>query len=157
MVEPGVTSYLNTVIFCLLAKFVTLLIAVALLFVPNCPFKYFLLSIEIGLLAIIINSFISISVNNAASAKQLSLFLTTPFHIITCPDYFVQSYDGVNVTCLNEYTTPDSKKTYVFGSSPINLVDVIPDDSTMIVDVCNKLIPHTDVAWTDLSGKCQTI
>lgn len=157
MSDTDVTSYLNTVILCLLAKFITLVIMAILLFIPNCPYKYFLLTMEIGLVVIVTAALLSITMTQTTNNKELSMFLSSPFTLRSCPDYFVHASNGVNTTCLNQYTTPDSKHTYTFGSAPINLVDVIPDDSTMISDVCSAMVAFTNVAWTDITGKCASI
>lgn len=157
MVDSDVTSYLNTVILCLLAKFLTLVIMAILLFIPRCPYKYFLLTMEIGLVTIVMVSLFNISATETKNKKELNAFLSSPFTIRACPNYFVHESDGVETVCLNEYTTPDSKRTYTFGSSPINLVDVIPNDSTMIADICKTMVSYANVAWTDITGKCALV
>lgn len=157
MVDANITSYLNSVIFCLMAKCISLFIIALVLFIPNCPYKYFLLTLELGLMVIISVSLFAISQNNKDSEKTLQNFLSTPPDVTTCPDYFVQSSDGVNTTCLNKFTTADAKLTYTFGSQNINLADIVPNDKTKIADVCNTIKQYTNIGWSDLRGQCEVL
>lgn len=150
--------YLNTLIFCLVAKSITVLILVALVFQPVRKFAYLILTIELGLVAIVIYSLYSMKQYENQMKQQYDNIMNAPLSIDSCPDYFVKDIQNDQTICNNSYTTPDGKYSYVFGDSATNIVNIdktFGADSSY-TDACGKMNtpPLTGFAWTDLSSKC---
>ena len=150
--------YLNTLIFCLVAKSITVLILVSLVFKPVRKFSYLILTIELGLVAIIIYSLYSMKKYENQMKTQYDNIMNAPLSINSCPDYFVKDVQNDQTICNNSYTTPDGKFTYTFGDSTTNTVNIDTTFGTdsSYTDACGKVntLPFTGFAWTDLSSKC---
>ena len=158
----AVTSYLNTLIFCIIAKAVTLVLLILLLFDIGWAFSYLILTLEIGLVAIIVWTLYSVYKVQAAIDAAAAAAATAPAMLDTCPDYFVRTIDATtkDTICVPTYVTPDKKNTFQFTS---NGTTVIPnqDLTTMATGVktmsslCTaQQSTANNFSWTDLKARC---
>lgn len=160
--QAGVTNYLNTLIFCIVAKGVTVLMLVFLLFKWGQRLAYLILTVEICLIIIIIYSLWRISDYEKRARKDRADNLKAVAQINSCPDYFtknesVANADGsVSTVCNKNYNTPDAKFSYSFAGDDINLSDTLQHFPTLDV-FCNSIASdekYSHIAWTDAKSKC---
>jgi hypothetical protein len=163
--NTGVTSYLNTLIFCIVAKAVTIFLLGLLLFDVGKRMAYLILTVEIGLIAIIIYALVSINKYDNEMKKSRDAFMKAKPNIRVCPDYFTKyvsnSTDPLEETpvtlCKGEYTTPDENRryTYKFDTSDINIENDFGDTMEKVCDtVLSTSGPYASIAWTDLKARC---
>lgn len=160
----GIANYLNTLIFCIVAKAVTVLLLVLLLFEKVRKYSYLILTVEVCLVAIIIISLVRISSYEKKKAKEAENTLTQKVAVTSCPDYFVKSVNEESDTiCLKDYTTPDGRYTYNFtgftSSNNINLDKNFEkqDLKALCTLMSDTNYPYKNIAWTDIKGKCEWI
>ena len=160
--DGGVRNYLNTLIFCIVAKGITVLLLIALFFEPVQLFAYFVITIEVFLIVIVILSLISISKYEKQKRKAMENAQKDKANIQSCPDYYVRGIDEEHrLVCKNIYNTPDGRYTYEIGHNND------PQTKTMVIDnelmrkknvtyeeVCNMYNTDRTVPWTDLRAKC---
>lgn len=180
--SSGIQNYLNTLIFCVVAKTITVLVLGLLVFKAVRKYVIFLLTIEVGLVFIVIYSMIKIARYDKRMSVEAEKIRLSSINSISCPDYYVRgpSEKDPSVTvCKNEYATPDQRSVYKFqfetstaGESNIDL-NLIPIDDLFrkqtLEDAC-KLVSNStietasgiksvyeQVPWTDLHPKCSII
>lgn len=165
MAQTGVQNYLNTLIFCVVAKTISILVLGSLVFKQVRPYVMFLLTIELGLVVVIVYSMWKISSYEKRMAKAADEIRQSSLMAVSCPDYYTRDVDDeqVNNVCTNGYTTPDGTFTYKFVGD--KAIDSIPIDNmfrkTILKDACKMVIHDTDVystiPWSDLKPKCDAI
>lgn len=159
--NTGVQNYLNTLIFCVVAKTVTVFVLGALFLHAVRPYAIFLLTIELGLVVIVIWSLIKIRNYDKRMAKEAEEIINSAVNSVSCPDYYVRSVDeeDIGTVCLNGYTTPDEKYEYKFkGDASIDAIHIDQmflkqnlGGACAIVDANSSL---TSIPWTDIRSKC---
>lgn len=157
----GMVNYLNTLIFCIIAKAITVFLLVSLLFDPVRKYAYLILTVEVCLVLIISISLYRIISYEKKKAQAAEVAISAKVNITTCPDYFVKSYSKDNSMCQKSYTTPDKKLTYTFtgftGSNMINLDTEFKDKDMKQVCTIMSNPTYRDIAWTDIKGRCAWI
>ena len=157
----GMVNYLNTLIFCIIAKAITVFLLVSLLFDPVRKYAYLILTVEVCLVVIIITSLYRITQYEKKKALEAEKTFSAKVVLTTCPDYFVKSSQSNNIVCEKTYTTPDGKYTYEFigytSSNKINLDKDFKDKD--LRGLCNTMASsnYANIAWTDIKGKCAWI
>jgi hypothetical protein len=157
----AITNYINTLIFCIVAKVVTLLLLVLLLFDAAWNFSYLILTLEVGLIAIIAYTLYKVYAYQKAIDKAAAEAATAPPLLNSCPDYFLMSVQDEtgNRVCSSTYTTGDGKNTYQFTSAG---VDVPSQDMSRMTDATKAMSALCSAqqntisgfAWTDLKSRC---
>jgi hypothetical protein len=165
MNNSGVQNYLNTLIFCVVAKTITVLVLGLLVFPAVRRYAMFLLTIEVGLVLIIFHAMWKISSYDKRMAKEAEQIRTSSMNAVSCPDYYTRGVDeeNVNVICTNKYATPDGRLEYKFKTDAS--IDVIPIDDIFrkktLEDACKLVVTDTDmynsIPWTDIKSKCDVI
>lgn len=170
--ENKFSNYINTLIFTVIAKGISVILLGILIFDPVKPYIVGILTLEIGLLFIIFWSLYSIHQLNISIAKKKNEMMNSKIVNVPCPDYFVRDIDNDNnLICKNDYTTPDGKITYSFKvlndgtdeeTQYNNSIDTIPVESLLenkkFQDVCdtyfneNSIYEH--IPWTGVKPKC---
>lgn len=158
MSSQGVQNYLNTLIFCVVAKAITIFILAFMVNEKVRYFAFFLLTVEVGLIIIIVAALIIISSYDKKMTEQKDKFNKSKFSAITCPDYYIQtSQDGLRY-CEDSYTTPDKKYTYIFNLTSDGYLSKIPLEtdfqSKNIEEICDKLQSYSNLSWTSVKSKC---
>lgn len=159
--SPSVTSYINTLVFCIIAKFVSIVLLIMLFTVPNLmSFSYLIVTIELGLVFIIVNALISIQKYVKKREEVSRKNLENVIQLSLCPDYFTKSYtDSDGVICSSHYITPDKRYKYYIGSATNR--DVFLDkefNNKKVHDVCNIVREeYNAIPWTDLKSKCENV
>lgn len=161
--NTGIQNYLNTLIFCIVAKAVTIIMLGILFTEGGKRFIWLILTVEGALIAIIITALVYIVEYEKNKSKEMDNFLKSKAIIKTCPDYFVRAVDkDENTICENSYTTPDNKYKYSFPDVPtFKLQDVFPSGITNS-EACLRVADNAktpnfnNASWTDLKGKCST-
>lgn len=165
MNNTGVQNYLNTLIFCVVAKTITILVLGLLVFESVRKYVMFLLTIELGLVVIVIYALYKMAKYDKRMAKEAQQIRLSAMTAVSCPDYFTRGVNEENDgnVCLNEYKTPDGRFIYKYkGDSKI---DKIPIDSMFrkktLEDACkmvmNDSAVYKSIPWTDLKSKCDVI
>ena len=127
-------NYVNTIIFCLILKIISIIVLGLVLFDFAHPMIiYFLITIEIGIIAVIAISLYSISKYEKRMAEESKNILKSRIDLVMCPDYFTRGNQDV---CINSYTTGDGRFTYTIeGSSNVSLVDYT---NKKVDEVCKR-------------------
>jgi hypothetical protein len=175
MGKSGVQNYLNTIIFCIVAKTITVFILAFLVNEKVRWFSFFLLTIEVGLIVVIITSLITIARYDKRMGKMANDLRTSVLTNIDCPDYYVRgiSPTSSNVECRDGFTTPDNRFTYSFTNSNIfpDRTDRYASIRTIDLDAnfnnksfttaCDTLtgsnVGYSNISWTDLRSKCEWV
>ena len=167
------SSYLNTLIFCIIAKAVTVgLLVVLLLPVKGIAnWAYLILTIEIGLLFVIVFTLYKVSVYESSLNALKTSAGSQPAVLDVCPDYFIKNVTSEDTQCLSQYTTADQRYQYKFTESssggnipPIDLTGILATPTAScggfspktMNDVCTATAgaQYANVSWTDLKSKC---
>lgn len=110
MVELRNQSYLNTLIFTIIAEGITVLVIGLLAIPPIRAFTPFLLTLEIGMIIVILWTIYAINRYHKVMAKQFKVLKNTFVSNVPCPDYYVRdSDDDGNLVCKNDYTSPNGR------------------------------------------------
>ena len=161
--SDAISNYLNTLIFCIIAKAVTLLLLILLLFDIGMTFSYAIITVEIGLVAIIAYTLYKVYAFQAAIDAAAAAASTAPPFLNTCPDYFVRSIqpETGDQVCSSKYTTSDGKKTYEFTTGVGGAAIADQDMSAMMQGnkamstLCNaQQNAVSGFSWTDLKSRC---
>lgn len=159
----GVQNYLNTLIFCVVAKTVTVVLLSLMVFEKVRYFAFLLLTVELGLIIIIISALIVISSYNTKVTKMQESYGKSKFAALACPDYYMRNIENDETYCEDTYKTPDNKFIYKFSESMStpeyrNYAKKIPIDSTKTVDeLCQKIATapeFKEFSWTSIKSKC---
>lgn len=157
--DGGVQNYLNTLIFCIVAKAITIIL-LALLFTDlGASLAYMILTIEIGLVVIIFVALVQIQAYEKKKLKDVEASLTAKSAITSCPDYYIRGVTDENtILCTNTYETPDGAYKYEFATEPFSIDTVFKDmtnaDACSRVTQSNSTPNFTQSAWTDLKERC---
>lgn len=159
----AVTGYLNTLIFCIIAKALTLFLLVMLLFDIGWTFRWLILTIELGLVTVIAWTLYKVYEFQKNIDAIAAAAATAPPLVDTCPDYFVKtaSAESNDMVCKSTYTTTDSKNTYVFNGAD-GTTAVPQQDLTQMASgvktfaaLCTAQQNNiTGFSWTDVKGRC---
>lgn len=160
------SSYINTLIFCVVCKVVMLVLLVTLITDVGWSFSYLILTVEIALVAIIAYTLYKIYAYQKEIDAAAQASTTAPSLLSTCPDYFVMSTtdESGDTICNSTYTTPDGKLTYIFNQSAtganidqLNLTSILSNNKTM-QSLCNSTTtPPMTYSWTDITSRCGTL
>lgn len=158
----GIENYLNTLIFTIVAKAITIILLVLVFTKVGQLVAWLLITIELGMIFIIIVALYNIVNYEKNMKKQLDDFLKANVTNPTCPDYHTVLVDQESTSCLNTYDAPD-KSTYTFQSKTFALEPLYKDEKKKELpfnEVCANLKSNyainnlNKVAWTDLKEKC---
>jgi len=168
MVEMRNQSYLNTLIFTIIAEGITVLVIGILAIQAVRPFAAFLITLEIGLIVVILWTLYAIHRYHKRMAKQFKLLRNKHVLNVPCPDYYVRdSDDNGNLVCKNDYTSPNGRLKIKFmpnGDDPsanesideIKVQNVFEDRT--LQDVCQKELSSEGVfgkiPWSSMKPNC---
>jgi len=165
--ESWTEKYMNTLWFTTIFKAVTVIILMLLVFPFTKPYFPLLLTIEVGLVIIIVWALVRIMLIKNNMNKQYKTIQETVMTNASCPDYFTRgSNDKSETLCFNKYVTPDSRKIYYFmdpssSKKAIDLNSEINIDklfSDRFQNVCaGPLSSHPmykRIPWTDVKPLC---
>lgn len=155
-VKSGVQNYINTIIFCVVMKIVSIIVlGMIMLNKMSDSIVYLLSTIEIGIVFIVIASLYSISSYEKRIAEEARNLLKSKINVISCPDFYTRDEDGV---CVNNYTTADGKIEYrINDAPPVVLSDYMNKDIGTICSTYNTGFGPSSAPWTDISTKCDVI
>jgi hypothetical protein len=158
--DSTIKNYLNTLIFCILAKAVTIGLLVLLLFDFAWKISFLILTVEVGLVLIICVTLYQIYKFNKRLEKLKEETLNAKPILNSCPDYFTKAIGASNLTyCNNTYNTPDKRFEYNFlaGTTPIANIELssLTKHSLTMNDMCMSNTSRWEaVPWTDLKSRC---
>lgn len=166
----GVSNYLNTLIFALVAKTVTLILLVALFFKVMQPFMYFFLTVELGLIVIVTLTLYAIVKYDNRMTDEKKRISQSVISVSACPDFYEQVIvpsgpDAGNTVCTNKFQTSDNKYTYkyIYTDTQQTELDSINIDKLVvnkkITEACAAVnsAPYSQMPWTDLRAKCSVV
>lgn len=165
MGTTGVQNYLNTIIFCVIAKTVTVIVLAGLFFEPVRKYAVFLLTIEIGLVAIVLWALIKMKRYDEKMAKEAESIMNSAVKSLSCPDYYVRTVDSEDsIVCTNGYLTPDEKFEYAFkGDTSINSITIDEMFRNQTLEGACGIMNSSDnaqfaaIPWTDIKSKCASL
>lgn len=153
----NINNYLNTLIFCVISKMITILVLTFLLNEKVRYFSYLLLTVELGLVTIIVSAlYVLVSYDKKMSKKQ-DEYNKNILSNLSCPDYYVQTIDNNNIICTNVYITPDNKFKYEFNAGSNQTIQLESNfQKKSIEDICNDIqdSSYSNVSWTTLRPRC---
>lgn len=169
--------YINTLIFCIIAKFVTVATFLLLLWDKTNQYWIAISVVEFGLIAIIVLTLWKVHGMQKKLDDLQTASSTAPAEIDTCPDYFVKTVTSDDTTCNAVYDTPDGKYKYTFtqtggttiGDVSFNDLTTAPtgscDNSSAYVSqtmsqLCTNaqgLGSYPAMSWTDMKSKCGSL
>lgn len=159
--KSGVQNYVNTVIFCVVMKIVSIvLLGLILLNKVKESFIYFLITVELGIVVIVILSLVQISKYESRLASEAKNLLKSKINVISCPDFYTRNTDG---NCVNTYVTPDQKFEYKLTQGQnIVLNNYTNKDMEVICkqfnsDAFSAQASGQKMPWTDISSKCDIV
>ena len=164
MANSGMQNYVNTIIFCLILKILSIIVLGLVLFDFAHPMiMYFLITIEIGIITVIALALYSISSYEKRMVEEAKNLLKSRIDLMVCPDYFTRAEDDV---CLNSYTTGNGQFTYTIdNTSNVSLTNYTNQQVDKVCarftqDAFQNGIYMSDsnvFPWTYLSSKCDVI
>jgi len=168
MADVSIQNYLNTLIFVIIAKAISVALFVCIIFNWGWKLLYLISTIILGLICIIAYAMYNIyKIEKAVKKAQEDASKALPF-LNTCPDYYVRSNanvpsgDGVtsnvHIVCNNTYTGSDNRYTYIMGagagSSNIDLDAMTAQYKTMSELCSANANTYTNTSWTDFKARC---
>jgi hypothetical protein len=162
--NTGIQNYLNTLIFCIVANAVTIILLGVLFTDFGQTVAYLIITIEFGLITLIVVSLWQIYKYERDKKKELDDLKKAKVSINTCPDYYTRmvNEESRDVTCKNQYTTPDGNFEYTFATSEFPVDKVFTNN--VFSELCTRMkLDSTsgpnfnDTAWTDIKAKCISI
>lgn len=159
MGSTTVHNYLNTLIFCIIAKIISILLLIGLFFSKTMrTYAIAILTIEIGLLLIIIHSLYSVIAYNNMLKDRLDKANDVTYTVTNCPHYFVRevSSNGKSDQCLNTYKTPDGVYSFEFqrNKQAVENVSMTDMQGKKLSDICANITEYDGHPWTDLKTTC---
>jgi hypothetical protein len=164
MATAGIQNYVNTIIFCMVLKIISIIVLGLVLFDFAHPMIiYFLITIEIGIIAVIALALYNITTYEKRMAEESKNLLKSRIDLVVCPDYFSRSENDI---CVNSYTTGDGRYTYTIeNAGPVSLSNYI---NKPVDNVCTTFtnsayrngiyMPDSNIyPWTYLSSKCDVL
>jgi hypothetical protein len=152
----------NTLIFCIVAKAVTVGLLILLLFDIGKSFSYMILTLILGMMVIIFLSLYGIYKKKKKEEKLKKEAVKAKPVLNNCPDYFVKSTnEESDIICKSVYPSIENE-LYRFtevSTGPmvpdINLSRMISSSKTM-QEMCEKN-KYENISWTDLKARCQVL
>lgn len=174
--------YLNTMIFAILSGIVSLILLLALIYVPSVSkYAILILTVQVGLVATVVQAMVRIWWYWSKSmGVSDSLSTNKTLAVNFCPDYMLASNNdatkGGGTLCTNSYPANSTGKTFpVWTGTPVsgdpvapNTVDLSTLDGKPVADVCNAIISTAatpalmaagstaSVPWTELRSRCKS-
>lgn len=155
----GNNNYLNTLLFTVIAKGVSVLILGILVFDAVKPFTPLLLTIELGLFISIIWALYDIHLTNQQQQNAEKQLMASKITNASCPDYFVQgANEKGDQLCENNYITPNGKYNYKFTGidKPIDIDTLF--DNKKLGDICQTYFtsdgPFNKIPWSGMKPVC---
>lgn len=103
-------SYVNTLVFSIIAGLVSIALLVALIMSPAVgDYAYIVVTVEIGLVLIIVHALYRILSYESSMRRAASLTSKRQIIADTCPDYFTTGYDmNGSISCTNLFRGTDN-------------------------------------------------
>lgn len=162
--KSGVQNYVNTVIFCVVMKIISIIVlGLILLNKVSESTIFFFITIELGIVVVVIMALAGISNYEKRLAQESKNILKSKLNVISCPDYYTRNSDG---NCVNSFASADGKFEYTIRNGQnIMLSKYVNKDMDTICKAFNADVyaktPTGDssqlVPWTDISSKCDII
>ena len=165
MADDSINNYLNTLIFCIIAKAFTVGLLVLLITDLGWDFVFLIMTIEIGLVLIVFYALYTVYKIEKMLKKAKEDHEKEQPNISTCPDYYVRetikddsSANNGHIICKNVYDTSDKRYTYTFPmSDTIDLTSLTKPHKTWN-DMCNQnKTKYDNISWTDLKARCNIL
>lgn len=170
--------YINTMIFSIVSGVVSLIMLLALIFVPwVARYAILILTVQVALVAIVLAALIQIWWSGRQDLKDTNLSNQNALAVGFCPDYMVakaaDSSVGGGTTCDNKYAgtttkiwtgskdpkdppAPDTVQLSLLDQQPIGTVCQAANDKTQ-PPVSKLLTASTaSIPWTELRSRCTT-
>lgn len=128
----------------------------------NDSLVYFLITVEIGVVVIVVVALWNIAAYEKRIAKESKNLLKAKMNLLTCPDFHTQTENNL---CLSNYTTPDGRYTYSFAGSNVSLGNYLNKPVGDACQAMTKDVSYLDpqrgmiymYPWTDLASKCDVL
>jgi hypothetical protein len=148
--------YINTMVFTIIAGILSAALFVLLWMGSDMvrEFAHLIITIELGLLIIIISAVIRVYRYEKRLAQEQGNTLKNAIAVKLCPDYWTMHEKNGNRSCTNSYTTPDGASTYVFQGKS-NKLDLSVFDGSKVATVC-KAVAEQNSPWTDVRAACDS-
>lgn len=149
----NIENYINTMIFIVIAKGVTIGLLLLLLFKFGQDFSYIVVTVQLGILAIAIWAIVIVVKYNRRMKKLKEEMNKRQSSMDTCPIYFKRFVNSEDVVmCENSSTLGDQSTKFEFSSRPsINLTQTLKDRKTTDV-LCDA--DFSSYPWAEFKGKC---
>ena len=164
MADDSINNYLNTLIFCIIAKAVTIGLLVLLITDLGWDFVYLIMTIELGLILIVIYAMYTVYKIDKKIKEAKEKYASEKPKLDLCPDYFVRTVESESnnsnghTVCTNVYTSGNDRYTYTFPttSNKVDLTTLNANQKNM-QDLCtnvDKVFDPSGFSWTDLKARC---
>lgn len=171
---PVYSVYVNTMIFTIVSGVLSLILLLALVYVPTVgEYAVLILTVQFGLLAIIVQALVRLWWSQRKRDLEAETSVQNTLAVNFCPDYMVASVDGKNdVVCKNEYplVAGATNPTNIWTDSQGNAIATIPLSGLTgkpIADVCSAInsttptstlltVSTVNVPWVELRSRCST-
>jgi ABC-type multidrug transport system fused ATPase/permease subunit len=150
----NIENYLNTMIFIVIAKGITIALLLLLLFKLGQQMSYIIVSFQIGLLAIAIYAIVVIVKYNKRMNELKIEMGKEEAKLDTCPIYFKRHIVNDEVSCENESTLGDNytKISFPANVTLTNITSELKRAKTMDGLCANTTFPS--YPWAEFKGKC---
>lgn len=168
--------YLNTMVFAIISGIVSMLLLLALIYVPAVSqYGILILTVQIGLMAIVVQAIVRIWWNWSKSLASSDLSIKNTLAVGSCPDYMIAGANATNLgggtVCTNQYpkvgtTSPPAVWNGTTATPAPVTVNLSALNNKPIADVCKAINDPTatpallaqgstaTVPWTELRSRC---
>lgn len=163
--------YVGTMVFSIVAAVISVMLVVFMIYGPPeaRDYMYVVLTIEFGLLAVIVNSVAQIYMYERDMKKMTQDIASNLVVVDTCPDYYTRALgDDGRPSCSNVFVSPASRDVYELGVVAGSNAPFVANSGTIAIrdwtnkplsDVCGAFAPNKalyGVPWTELRAKCES-
>lgn len=175
---PVYLVYINTMVFSIVSGVASLILLLALIYVPwMTRYAILILTVQVALVAIALTALIQIWWSSRKGKNATDISNRNALAVGFCPDYMVATQTDANIgggtTCVNTYSgtktkiwtgstdpadplAPDTVQLSLLDQQPIGAVCQAANDKTQ-PPASNLLTASTaSVPWTELRSRCTT-
>jgi hypothetical protein len=153
--------YVNTLVFTVLAGFVSLILLAMLAFGVTGVAAYapLIITIEVGVVVIIVSAIVRIYWFEQRTKKHLKNFIENKLRVKTCPDYWTAEQEGTGAlaqtVCNNTYAVPDSHGDTIRINSSVPRITLEDWNRRPLKDLCRNL-GALGAPWTNIKSMCDS-
>lgn len=154
-----ITNYLNTLIFVICIKGLSICLLVLLIFDIGQKYSYVILTLIVCLVILVIIALVKIYQFDQKMKELQKAYTNAKPYLSGCPDYYTRVSDEQgNTICKNSYKGADGKYTYTMNSPDVNMSALVdPTVNKDMTSLCTNLSKFSEYPWSEYKARCNEL